>query len=204
MFEQMHAFPAFHSIRASRNAEELLDGLLDISRLGAGSFKPDPGAFRAARLCALLVVISLASVPMHCAAVDMNSPAPEQTAEVANREQARQANISEFWPGATGIASLVSAGDSGIRVEVAMGIAEQQMTGYFLPTSTEVSRASGWSAYLDSTRRVYVYVRADSPQERQLIAARTKKESVIVRGVAFGLVGKALSDKAGIVVEEIL
>jgi PAS domain S-box-containing protein len=39
---------------ALRNAEELLDGLLDISRLDAGSLKPEPGAFPAARLCASL------------------------------------------------------------------------------------------------------------------------------------------------------
>jgi PAS domain S-box-containing protein len=39
---------------ALRNAEELLDGLLDISRLDAGSLKPVPGAFSAARLCSSL------------------------------------------------------------------------------------------------------------------------------------------------------
>jgi PAS domain S-box-containing protein len=39
---------------ALRNAEELLDGLLDISRLDAGSLQPEPGALSAKRLCASL------------------------------------------------------------------------------------------------------------------------------------------------------
>ena len=132
-----------------------------------------------------------------------SSPATAATTAPAI-EAEEQAEIAEFWPGAKRIPSLVDAGDQGIAVVLSLGIAEQQMTGYFLPPELGATRAAGWSAYLDSTRRVYVYLRTGSPEESRLLAARKAGTAQLVRARAYGLVGKALSDKAGLVVEQVL
>lgn len=124
-----------------------------------------------------------------------------QVNPVTNADRYKQIQASDLWPGTPFVAKLAQRHDRGLPVELELAIAEQQMTGYFLPASLRIRRDSGWSAYLDGSRRFYVYVTTDSDLELALLEARKDKASVLVRGTAFNLVGKALTDKAGVVVE---
>lgn len=97
------------------------------------------------------------------------------------------------------VGPITAAGDAGMDVAVTLKVKEQDMTSYYLPPASGVSRDKGWLAFRDESRDLLLYVKNGGEAHSLLKQAMKEGAELLVKGTAFS----AGKDKVGIRIDTV-
>ncbi len=127
----------------------------------------------------------------------------KSTAVAAVKKNYQEVAWDDIKPRQKMTKTIAAKGDAGMDIEVTLVPGSQDMSSYYLPDSSGVSRDKGWVCYKDKSMGIFIYFKKGSEALDACKQAKNEGAEIILRGTAYDIATKAKAPgKVGIKVDQ--